>query len=135
MIKTKWLIYTVIIGLIPFLIRLFVFLFYRERTVEFLFNEIDFIIFGLVLNLANINELEDKNELDKIWKTRNIGFSVFQIIVFSSILGLAYFSEATHSDDLDLNVVKICAIVLSLVSLFLSYSIFNRLNSIANDNS
>jgi len=134
MIKTKWLIYTVIIGLIPFFIRFFVFLFYKERTFGFLFNEVDFIVFGLVLNLANINELEDKNFLDSVWKTRSIGFSIFQIIVFSSILGLAYLSEIVKSGDLDRNVIKVCAIVLSGVSFFISYTIFNRINTIENGN-
>lgn len=132
MIKTKWLIYTVIIGLIPFFIRFFVFLFYKERTIDFLFNEIDFIVFGLVLNLGNINELEDKNDLDSVWKTRNIGFSVFQIIIFSSILGLAYFSEIMTGSQLDTIAIKICAIVLAFVSFLLSYSIFNRINTIEN---
>lgn len=133
MIKTKWLIYTVIIGLIPFFIRFFVFLFYRYRTLSFLFNEVDFIVFGLVLNLSNINELEDKKDLDGIWKTRNIGFSVLQIVVLSSMLGLAYFSEILKSGELDRNVIKVCAISLGLVSFLVSYSIFNRINAIANE--
>jgi hypothetical protein len=134
MIKTKWLIYTVIIGLIPFFIRFFVFLFYTERTFDILINEIDFIVFGLILNLANINELEDKNNIDRIWKSKNIGFSILQIIVFSSILGLAYFSDILKGNQLDKDIIKVCAVVLSLVSLYISYSIFNRINTIAHGN-
>lgn len=134
MVKTKWLVYTVIIGLIPFIVRFFVFLFYKERTFDFLFSEIDFIVFGLILNLSNINELEDKVNLDKIWKTKNIGYSVLQIIVFSSILGLAYFSEIIKENLLDKNIIKICVFILCIVSFLVSYSIFNRINSIANGN-
>ena len=138
MVKTKWFIYTVIIGLIPFIVRFFVFLFYEERSTDFLFNGIDFIIFGLVLNLSNINELEgkaylDKKKLDnwKTWKSRGIGLSVIFIIVFSSILGIAYFSEI-EGVKLDKTAIKICAIILSFVSFLFSYSIFNRINSIDN---
>jgi len=134
MVKTKWLVYTVIIGLIPFIVRFFVFLFYKERTFDFLFSEIDFIVFGLILNLSNINELEDKINLDKIWKTKNIGYSVLQIIVFSSILGLAYFSEIIKENLLDKNIIKICVFILCIVSFLVSYSIFNRINCIANGN-
>ena len=93
MVKTKWLIYTVIIGLIPFIIRFFVFLFYKGSNANFLLNEVDFILFGLVLNLSNINELENNRRVGKIWKTQKIGVSLFFIIIFSTFLMLAYLSE------------------------------------------
>lgn len=128
--KTKWLIYTVLIGLIPFLIRSFIALFDKTGTIEYWLNETDFIILGLVLNLTNINELEDKDFEDKIWKTRNIGFSVVSIALFSAILAIVTFSEFKVNTDLDKTVVKACSIILALVSFLFSYSIYNRLNKI-----
>ena len=131
MVKTKWLIYTVIIGLMPFIIRFLVYISHTGRSVDFLFSEIDFIIFGLVLNLSNINELEDKTDLEKVWRSKNIGYSVILIIIISSILGIAYFREI-GSTELDKTVIRVCSAILSCVSFLVGYSIFNRINAIAN---
>ena len=128
--KTKWLIYTVLIGLIPFLIRTFIALFDKTGTIEYWLNETDFIILGLVLNLTNINELEDKDFEDKVWKTKNIGFSVVSIALFSAILAIVTYSDFKTNPDLNKVTVKTCSIVLTLVSFIFSYSIFNRLNTI-----
>jgi uncharacterized membrane protein len=128
--KTKWLIYTVLIGLIPFLIRTFIALFDKTGTIDYWLNESDFIILGLVLNLTNINELEDKDFEDKVWKTRNIGFSVVSIALFSAILAIVTYSDFKTNPDLDKFTVKACSIALALVSFLFSYSIYNRLNTL-----
>ena len=62
MIKTKWFIYSLIVGLIPFLARLCIFITLKNKSFNFIFVPIDFIILGLVLNITNINELESKKE-------------------------------------------------------------------------
>ncbi|MCG8237375.1 hypothetical protein [Tenacibaculum finnmarkense] len=128
--KTKWLIYTVLIGLIPFLIRTFIALFDNTATIDYWLNETDFIILGLVLNLTNINELEDKYFEDKVWKTRNIGFSVVSIALFSAILAIVTYSDFKINPDLNKFTVKACSIALALVSFLFSYSIYNRLNTL-----
>ena len=128
--KTKWLIYTVIIGLIPLLIRIAIALFDRKGSVAYCLNETDFIIFGLVLNLSNINELEDKLIEDRQWRTIKIGFSVVSIALYSAILAIVTYSDFKGNPDLDKTMVKTCSIVLAFVSLVFSYSIFNRLNTI-----
>lgn len=125
--KTKWLIYTVLIGLIPFIIRTFIFLFDTTATSEFWLNSSDFIVLGLVLNLTNINELEDKDLDDKIWKTKNIGISVVFIAVYASILAILTYSDFKLNQDLDKEIVKYCSIGLALLSFIFSYSIYNRL--------
>ncbi|WP_428230885.1 hypothetical protein [Flavobacterium sp.] len=130
MIKTKWLIYTVVIGLMPFFIRTFIALFDKTGTLEYWINETDFIGLGLVLNLSIINELEDKDFEDKIWKTRNIGFSVVSIVLFSSILAIVTYSDFKLNKDINKTTVKICSIVLAIVSFIFSYSIYNRLNTL-----
>src|SRR5690606_7318484 len=99
--KTKWLIYTVLIGMIPFLIRSFIALIDNTATIQYWINETDFIVLGLVLNLTNINELEDKDFEDKIWKTRNIGFSVISIALFAAILAIVTYSDFKANPDLN----------------------------------
>lgn len=128
--KTKWLIYTVIIGLIPFFIRSFICIFDKTGTINYWLNASDFIVFGLILNLSNINELEDKKLEDQLWKTKNIGLSVIQIVIFSSIFAIISYSDFKLGKDLNEFSVKTCSIVLAFVSFIFSYSIFNRLNTL-----
>jgi hypothetical protein len=128
--KTKWLIYTVLIGLLPILIRLFIFIIRTDLNLAYTLNTIDIVIFGLVLHVSNINELEDKENIDRAWKTTNIGLSVLLLIIFSSILAVGYLSELPDSKNINTKNLKICSIVLSTVSLIMSYSIYNRLNKL-----
>jgi uncharacterized membrane protein YidH (DUF202 family) len=120
--KMKWLIYTVIIGLIPVFFFFIVFLLHKERSFDFLCSEIDFIIFGLVLNSSNINELENKTRVNKKLKTNHIGLSVILIVIFSFLLAPVYFNEIKDI-ELDKTVFKILAVFLSFVSVLNSYSI------------
>lgn len=128
--KTKWLIYTVVIGLIPFIIRSFIWLFDKTATIDYWLNESDFIILGLVLHLTNINELENRDFSDKMWKTKNIGVSVVFITVFAAILAIITYSDFKGNQDLNRTIVKVCSIVLATISFILSYSIFNRLTTL-----
>jgi uncharacterized membrane protein len=125
--KTKWLIYTVIIGLIPFFIRTFITLFDNTATLNYWLNEADFIVLGLVLNLTNINELEDRDFDDKIWKTKNIGVSVIFIALFAAIFAIITYADFKSNPDLNKSMVKGCSIALAVVSFIFSYSIYNRL--------
>ena len=93
--RTKWLIYTVYVGLIPIIIRFFIYWFSNNITsIEYVFNETELITFGLILHLTNINELEDRVDLVRGWKTKNIGTSVILMVVLSVLLGIAYLADA-----------------------------------------
>ena len=73
-----------IIGLIPILIRIFIYLIDKTATSSYCINPTDFIAFVLVLNLTNINELEHKTFDDILWKTKKIGYSLILILLSSS---------------------------------------------------
>lgn len=128
MIKRRWIIYTVLIGLIPFVLRSMIYLFTKQVTGVYVLNEIDFISFGLILNLTNINELEGIENVDKVWKMTRIGLSVVLLIVFAAFLLLAYLSEV--STGFEKNNIKYGALILSGASLVFSYSIYNRINAL-----
>ncbi|MFA6150058.1 MAG: hypothetical protein WC716_01975 [Chitinophagaceae bacterium] len=130
MIKAKWWIYTVIVGLLPFLIRSLIVLFDKKGSVDYWINETDFISLGLVLNLSNINELENRELENKVWKTMKIGFSMVSILLFSAIFAIITYSDFKNNLDIDKTTVKFCSVCLSLVSVLFSYSIYNRLNSL-----
>ncbi len=55
--KVKWLIYTVLVGLIPILSRFLVWGVTEPGIVSFI-TASDFIAFGLILHISNINEIE-----------------------------------------------------------------------------
>ena len=131
--KTKWIIYTVLIGLMPFLIRLFVFMLSADREWGLLFNPVDFIFLGLTLNLTNLNELNNE-KLEPILKLKFEGYSVIQIILLSGILGILYFAEQSQKDILDKTIALVCAIAFCLLSFIFSNAIMNKLNSLDDGN-
>ncbi|MBG48291.1 MAG: hypothetical protein CML05_08395 [Pseudozobellia sp.] len=126
--KGKWLIYTVIVGLLPFLLRSIIFFFDKTATSDYWFNEVDFIIFGLVLNITNVNELEDKIIDNKIWKTKAIGISVLLLLLYTALLTMLLLYELNGTNNLDTLKIKYSSIILGSVSLLFSYSIYHRLN-------
>ncbi len=129
MIKAKWLIYTVAIGLLPFLLRLLIYLVGNETKLEFLMNESDFIVFGLVLNLTNLNELEHKES--SIWKTTMIGIAAIQIAFYAGLLVISYITEFPEQQVINPNLLFYCSLVLSGISFVFSYSIYDRITKIA----
>ncbi|WP_375563067.1 hypothetical protein ACE193_11265 [Bernardetia sp. OM2101] len=128
--RTKWLIYTVIIGLLPFFIRSLIFIFDKNGTIDYWLNEGDFIVLGLVLNLTNINELEDKHFEDELWKTKCIGISIVLILLFASILAITMYADFKLSEDINKLAVKGWSIGASLVSFIFSLAIYNRLTTL-----
>ena len=110
--KTKWIIYTVLIGLMPFFIRVFVFMLSVNREWSLLFNPVDFIFLGLTLNLTNLNELNNE-KFDPILKLKFEGYSVIQIVILSGVLGILYFAEQSQKEILDRIVALVCAIAFS----------------------
>ena len=133
--RTKWLIYTVCVGLIPIIIRFFIYWFSNNITsIEYVFNETELITFGLILHLTNLNELEDRIDLDRSWKTKKIGTSVILMVVLSVLLGIAYLADA-NPEGLKIDRVKIkwSAGVLDVITFVISFFIHNRLNANSNE--
>lgn len=124
---TKWFIYTVLIGAVPFFIRLFIWLVINNLPVSYVFNEVDMVTFGLVLHVSNINELEDKVNMEQGRKTAYVGLSTFLIVVFGAFLGIAYVADLeTKTNIFNKQQIKLCTGVLSILSLLFSYSIYYR---------
>jgi hypothetical protein len=121
--KIKWLIYTVLVGLIPILLRLVVWLITKKGIVDPL-SPSDFVVFGLVLHISNINEIEHFSFIEKEWKTIQNGVSI-AFIAFYSVL----FSVSLLGDSLvDIQVITYCTIASSCVSFLISYSVYDRIS-------
>lgn len=127
--KTKWLIYTVLVGLIPILSRIFVWS-VTESGVVSLIMASDFIAFGLILHISNINEIEHLADDEKSWKTVQNGVSITFIAFYSVLFALIMISEGIPS-FIDIEAIKNCAVGLAVISFLISFSVFHRISKIA----
>ena len=92
-------------------------------------NAADFIVFGLILHISNINEIEHFNEKEKSWKTFQIGTSV-AFITFYSVLFASYLLGESNPGLVQSEYIKNIAISLSAASFVISYSVYNRVSNL-----
>ncbi|EHC07698.1 hypothetical protein Sbal625DRAFT_0029 [Shewanella baltica OS625] len=123
--KIKWLIYTVLVGLIPIFSRLIVWIVTKEGSVDLL-SPSDFVAFGLVLHISNINEIEHFSGVEREWKTLQNGISITFIAFYSVLFAITLIDEAI----VDTQAITICTIVLSVVSFLISYSVYDRISKV-----
>ena len=123
--KIKWLIYTVLVGLIPILSRLIVWVVTKAGSVNLL-SPSDFVAFGLVLHISNINEIEHFSGVGSEWKTTQNGISIAFIAFYSVLFALNLIGKSI----VDVNAITICTVVLSIVSFLISYSVYDRISKV-----
>lgn len=125
----RWLIYTVIVGALPILVRLLVYLISNHIPNALCFSPIDIVFFGLTLNISNINEVNGlkpkrtkKVEVDVIsnYKDAFSALSTLLIIFLAIPLGALYMGELTDQTIINQTTAFIGAIVLSVLSLVFS---------------
>jgi hypothetical protein len=116
--KIKWLVYTVMVGLIPIITRFFAWAITTPGTAD-MFVSSDFMAFGLMLHISNINELEHLS-VDPKWKTVQNGMS----IIFITCYGVLLTSSLIGAKVIDNSILLVISVILSAVSFGLSYSIY-----------
>lgn len=121
--KAKWLIYTVLVGLIPIICRFFVWLVTKENIVDLILPS-DLIAFGLILHISNINEIEHFEESNSQWKTIQNGISIVFIAIYSVFFTLTLFDK----NFIDIEAITKSTFALCVVSFLLSYSVFDRIS-------
>jgi len=127
MLKLKWFIYTVLIGLIPVGARFIVVLVSPRANNEMLWNETDIASFGLALNISNISVLEHES-FHRQWKTVVNGLSVILLIFIALVFGLSFMKEIDPSLISVLR-LKQTSFILAVTSFVLSYVVYDRLGS------
>ena len=127
----KWFMYTVLVGLIPVLCRLLVWTVSQERNVELL-NAGDLVVFGLILHISCINEIEHFNQSQKSWKTVHNGTSIAFITGYGVLLA-AYLLGQSNPGLISTDATKIVALVLSATSFFLTFSAYNRISKLSEE--
>jgi hypothetical protein len=125
--RTRWLVWTVIVGLIPIVVRVMVYFVAKSANLSWLMNELDYIWFGLVLCITNVNELEGKTIERQDLKTWAIGLSVVYIILFSVMLGISHLN-GLQSAGLDISRIRVLSLLLAVTSFLVSWVIYSRLS-------
>jgi len=125
--KPKWLFYTVLVGAVPIVVRLLACFFIKSGHID-LFIASDLIYFGLILHVSNLNEVEHAANIEKNWKTTQNGESVVFIIFYSSMYAFSLLPEM-----FSLTKITVCALIAAVVSLWLSYSVFDKLSKTSNE--
>lgn len=116
----NWLFYTCLLALIPIICRIAVWLIIKDGVSPF--ATIDFIVFGIILHSANINEVNRIGGADRAWRTAHNGTSTIFLILYSLLIFAAIFDDAS----IDTNMVLMMSIVMGAVTLFLAVSVIKR---------
>lgn len=124
--KSKWLSYTLVVGLIPMATRLLVWITTAPGKVNAL-NAADFLILGLVLHASMINELEHLSVKDRDWKTLQNGSSLFFITLYNALFAITIIGEK-NPDLIEANVMLSMSIIVATWSTALGFSVFHRLS-------
>ena len=126
--KIKWLTYTVLVGLIPVLVRLLVWAVSQNRDMD-VFHAADFVVFGLILHISIINEIEHLQDDQRSWKTIHNGTSTVFITVYGALFAL-HVGGQSNPGAVDAEILLYLAFVLSLVSALIGYSVYNRVSKL-----
>ena len=121
----KWLIYTVLVGLIPVGGRLLVWAISQDRSQIQIINAADFVVFGLILLISNINEVQHIPDNRATWKTFQNGASIVSIIWLGGLY-IAYLIEQSNTGLINTVMVLYMAIGISILAFFNRLAVFAR---------
>ena len=124
--KIKWITYTVFVDLIPVIVRLLVWAISQNRDMDFL-NAADFVVFGLIVHISIINEIEHFNDDQRSWKTVHNGTSIGFIAMYVALFASHIWGQS-NPGLIDTDILSYLAISLSGVSALLGFSVYNRVS-------
>ena len=131
--KIYWLVYTVLIGMIPIFAKLILFFSINSQSINTILNISDLVSFGLVICVSIMSELLRFELQNDNWKTVSLGIVIIFLVFYGLFFALAYLSEETN---LDVNMVslRIMTIVFVIINFFAGLTIFDRIIKRENNN-
>ncbi|RJX81305.1 hypothetical protein [Pseudomonas sp. LS-2] len=118
-----WLVYTVLLGLVPIVIRILVASFVSGENVPF-FSAADFISLGMVMQISLLTEIRYHDSADAWWKKIFIGFSIFAIMMYAVMVAFTLLSEVV--DRINKESVFIVCMSMPVVSFALCWALYDR---------
>ncbi|MCK1794293.1 hypothetical protein [Pseudomonas violetae] len=122
--KVLWLIYTVLFGMVPIFIRIFVACMVNGDKVP-LISAADFISLGIVMQISILAEIRYNESSQAGWKQALIGISVLAIIFYAALFAFALLGEV--NPDINQNAVLGMSILMSLGSFLLCWAVYDRI--------
>lgn len=126
--RTKWWLYTVLIGLIPFIIRLCLSFVVSNTPEMYFFNEVDVATFGLVLIISTMSEIDEQQLIEKHIVMIIKVFLVIILILLSILLGISYLMEVTIQASFDKGNLRLFSCGLAFCAFVLSIAVFYNKN-------
>lgn len=123
-IKIKWLIYTVLIGLVPCFIRLSLAI--STNTITSMVSISDLVAFALVMQISTIGGCEQLNAKHSSFKSFSNGLSIILLILSGLYYALSLLLES-KPDLINLNSCLYILAVVCLASTSLSYATHDRI--------
>ena len=117
--KSKWITYTLLVGLIPVLTRLLVWFVSTTDQIEPI-AAIDLVTFGLVLTASVINEVEHLPAKEREWKSMQNGLAIASITLYGALYAMAVFGDKVDGvvdQDATLDVTILLASMSTLIAL------------------
>lgn len=130
-LKLRWLIYTVIFGMTPILLRVLVGLLITGEKEVALISAPDFIAFGIVLQVSIFNEIRYHELSDADWKHRMMGVSALFMLFYSGLYVMLLMSEVFNG--INVRAILYSSIVCSAVSFLLCLCFYDRMSKSSND--
>lgn len=133
--RSRWLYYTVGVAALPIAVRIIVFILMVHHDLSVLINAVDFVFFGLTLNLSNMNELNSikqkgrKATISDSEREKLSGWSIYAIIVLCILLGFLYVPDGGQTVFNPVTIL-IASLLLAVVSFFISLKVINKINTI-----
>ena len=133
--RVNWLIYTVLIGMIPIFAKLILFFSINNQNFNTIINISDFASFGLVICVSIMSELSRFKSQNDNWKTISIGMVIIFLVFYGLFFALAYLSDEANL-DVNMRFLRIMTIAFVVINFFFGLSIFDRIKKrVNNDNS
>jgi translation elongation factor EF-1beta len=121
--KYKWWLETVGTGLLPFIMRSFVYFIFTKLGSSYIFNETDMIAFGLVMITTNAQELDRNQLFDEDWKEIIKSVSNILLVLISGVLFATYFTDGVTLAKSQRTVLKLISFGLAALSFMVSLAI------------
>lgn len=114
---THWLINICLIGLIPVIARLFVWLISVDGVAPLAM--IDFVVFGLVLQSFTVNEISKIPQNENSWRTIYSGIAIIMTLLF----GVLLFATIADPNTLNRDSLFYTTMGMALASFALSFAV------------
>lgn len=121
--KLLWLIYTVLFGMVPILIRLFVASLVNGDKIAWV-SAADFISLGIVIQISILAEIRYTESGESGWKSAITGISVLAVFFYAALFAFALFGEV--NEDVNKSAVLGMSILMSVGSFMLCWAVYDR---------